>query len=208
MVRGFPLTRRDLAALLTVVVVAVPGLAVAQQQSQPPEVDEVETEEPETETPAAEEPEAEVEDDEDARSAEAEVEDDQEGTTVDDGHGEVVSTLARCLPSGRELHGTGRTKGAIISQVAALGTFTTDDGETTEVTTPEDATELCKKVQSMADATTAPDTAKGRPDWAGPDDEPEDDEGEGTTDAEADEVDSSRGGPPPHAPARGHRGRG
>lgn len=207
------MSRRDLAALLTVVVVAVPGLAVAQQQTQPPELDVEETEAPEAEAPAAEAPgteelevevedDAEPEDDEEGTAVD-EVEDDQDGTDVDDGHGEVVSTLARCLPSGRELHGTGWTKGGIIGQVAALGIFTADDGTTTDVATPEDATALCEEVQSMADAATAPDTAKGRPDGAGPDDD-----AEGTAETEADGADTSRGGPPPHAPARGHRGRG
>lgn len=190
------MTRRDLAALVTVVVIAVPGLAVAQHSSsENAEVGSTEdvTEEP-TEEPTDDETEDATEDEtEDGALASTEGEpqeadrlaveqgdeQQQEGEEVaDEGHGELISTLARCLPSGRELHGTGLTRGAIISQVASSGTFTAEDGTATDVTEPADAEALCGEVQVMADAAEAPEVD-----------------------------DRDRGGPPDHAPAKGHRGR-
>lgn len=220
------MNRRDLAALVTVVVVAVPGLAVAQsgagdapadvEPTEPAteEATEVATEEP-TDDPtedASEDVTADVTTDATEEATEAGIESEadplgaqEDQDVADEGHGELVSTLARCLPSGRELHGTGWTKGAIISQVASTGTFTAEDGTTTDVAAPEDAEALCEQVQAMADAAEEPGKAKGRPSWAGPDGD-EGDEGDEVDAADAPKGDD-RGGPPDHAPAKGRRGR-
>ena len=234
------MTRRDLAALVTVVVIAVPGLAVAQQATnEEPELEQTEPEaatdeatEVATEVPTEDDTEAATEDTTDVEtevptpSPEAESgttrlsAEEEEPEADDEGHGELVSTLARCLPSGRSLHGTGWTKGAILSQVASTGTFTAEDGTTTDVVTPEDAKALCDRVQTMADDAEDRERAKGRPSWAGSAETSGDDtaSAEGDTEvsegdtvapegAEPDRVDEERGGPPAHAPAKGRRGR-
>lgn len=213
------MTRRDLAALVTVVVIAVPGLAVAQHSSsENAEVGSTEdvTEEP-TEEPTDDETEDATEDEtEDGALASTEGEpqeadrlaveqgdeQQQEGEEVaDEGHGELISTLARCLPSDRELHGTGLTRGAIISQVASSGEVTGFEGIET-VETREEARALCAQVQVRADEGDAPDHARGRPDWAGPNDDAGDGDEDASTDGDPEAGDSrGRGSPPDHAGA-------
>lgn len=206
------LTRRTLTSLVAVTALAVPGLAIAQSADDLPTevVTEDPTEQPTEQEATEEATDQESEDESEQRSLQQEdlEAEDREDLTVaeegeDEGHGDVVSTLAQCLPSGAELHGTGLTRGAIVSQVASTGEVTGFEGiETLE--TPEDATALCEQVQALADEADAPDRAKGRPDWAGP----KGDDGEGDVAASADgdaeaEGSRGRGGPPDHARARG-----
>lgn len=94
----------------------------------------------------------------------------------DEGRGAAVSALAQCLPSGRDLHGTGLTKGFVMRQAAAGGPIVLPDGRTFGIG------DVCDVVKAMVGA-EAPDTARGRPDWAGP--KGEDDE----------ELTTRRGGP-------------
>ena len=208
---------RLLASFAAGALVAVPGFALAQgapfdtppvetppvEVPASPEATETETEPPE---PADTETETEAPDAIESETEEVEelaVEDED----ADEGHGETISALARCLPSGNELHGTGLTKGRVMSQAASGGEVVLEEGgDVWTVETPEDAEAVCAVVQAMADEAEAPETARGRPDWAGPkdrDDETEELEGD---EAEGD-AEGARGGPPPHANGRA-KGRG
>ena len=150
--------RRSLAAVVVVAALAVPGLAIAQGTSP------ADGEGTPTPTPPGE-----------ARNADDEAED-------SDGHGDVVSALARCLPSGRDLHGTGWTKGRIVSQVARSGEVDLGDGPT-EVAGPDDAKAVCAAVEDLV-ATSA----------------------SAESDVHARGSERRRGhGPPDHAPAHGRR---
>lgn len=152
---------RLLVALVAGAMVAVPGLAIA--QSGPPS-DAATDDVPPVEVPAGPK-------DDNARGNGDDPGSDQDGSDEvesqgdDGGHGEVISTLATCLPSGADLHGTGLTKGRVMSQAASTGEVGGNP-----VTTPEEATALCGVVQELADGADAPAKAKGRPDWAGPKD--------------------------------------
>lgn len=212
---------RLLASFAAGALVAVPGFALAQgapfdtppvetppvEVPATPDVTESETEEVEEPEPVGTETEDEApepvetgSETEDAEALEVEEADDE-------GHGETISTLAGCLPSGNALHGTGLTKGHVMSQAASSGEVVLEEGgDVWTVATPEDAEAVCAVVQAMADEAESPETAKGRPDWAGPkdgDDETEELEG----DESEDEAGESRGGPPPHANGRA-KGRG
>ena len=94
-----------------------------------------------------------------------------------------------------------------MSQAASSGEVVLGGRDGPDVATLlEDAEAVCAVVQAMADEAESPETAKGRPDWAGPkdgDDETEELEG----DESEDEAGESRGGPPPHANGRA-KGRG
>ncbi len=89
----------------------------------------------------------------------------------------------------------------MISQVASTGTFAPYDSEEepTPVETLEDVEALCDEVQTLADEAEADETAKGRPDWAGP-------EGESDTDGEVETQEDD--GPPEHAGPPADRGGG
>ena len=178
---------RLLVSLATGALVAVPGFALAQGApfSRPP----VQT--PPAETPVTPElgergaPDREAPELEEIEELELEEADEVEGPAAEDleavqehddeageGHGEAISTLAQCLPSGRELHGTGLTKGQIVSQAASGGEVVLEDeGAAMPVTTAEEATTLCGIVEGLVAETTPEEPAEratGRPDWAGP----------------------------------------
>lgn len=157
---------RLLVALVAGAMVAVPGLAIAQSSS-PSDVPPGDV--PPVEVPAGPKDSARgAQDDagsDQVGSDDVEAQDDVESQGDGGGHGEVISTLATCLPSGAELHGTGLTKGRVMSQAASTG-----DVDGNPVTTPEEAIALCGIVQGLADGADAPAKAKGRPDWAGPKD--------------------------------------
>lgn len=155
---------RTLAAFLAGAVVALPGLALAQAPFETPPVETPPVEVPEAadedadEAPEAEEVEPEEVDD--VRTLEAQ--DDE-----DDGHGEVVSALAACMPSGAELHGTGLTKGFVMRQATSGEVSLGDDTEPLALGSPDDAQAVCEAVGILVDdVEEAPETAKGRPDWA------------------------------------------
>lgn len=168
-----------------IALVAGPGLAVAQNGppdetppvATPPVVDTPPEQTPPVDTP----PVAVLEggDEQRGTQVEEEVEDldaegfDAEQRDADDpAHGEAVSALAECLPSGAELHGTGLTKGYVMRQVASgdeVEIDVPDEGPTT-FALPDELEILCAAVTAMAEAAEVPETAKGRPDWAGPKD--------------------------------------
>ena len=157
-------TPRRLVGLTAVTLVALPGLALAQDDA------------------PVDPPPAEGE----AQAEEAEVEDADEDDPV-------LLALATCLPSGRELHGTGLTKGRVMSQAARDGAVVLGDAAPLPVTEVGQVDAVCDAVQSLADEATVPDRAKGRPDWAGPKDQ------EGPKDKAARGDRPGRGGPPPWA---------
>lgn len=193
---------KSLAALAgAVMLVAGPSMVLAQvgpPEDVPPEETPPVTflQEEVTEDPT-DDPTEEITEEATEEATEAELE------SEDDGHGELISALAECLPSGAELHGTGITKGFVISQVASTGTFAPSDSdeEPTPVESVEDAEALCLEVQTLADESEADETAKGRPDWAGPKDESD-------TDGEVQSQEDGDGGPPEHAGPPADRGGG
>ena len=110
---------------------------------------------------------------------------------ADSGHGPVVSALAGCLPSGRDLHGTGLTKGHVMRQAASTREVVLqDDDAALPVTSVKEAQAVCTAVQGLADGAEVPDRAVGRPDGVGPKDRGPDD---------------VRRGPPDHANGLGAR---
>lgn len=197
---------KSLAALASAVaLVAGPSMVLAQVG--PPEDVPPEETPPVTflQAEATEDPTEEATEEATEEVTEEELEAEQEEVEAeDDGHGELISALAECLPSGAELHGTGITKGFVISQVASTGTFTPYDSEEepTPVESVEDAELLCEEVQTLADEAEADETAKGRPDWAGPP------EGESDTDGDVETQEDGEGGPPEHAGPPADRGGG
>lgn len=196
---------KSLAALASAVaLVAGPSMVLAQVG--PPEDVPPEETPPVTflQAEAAEDPTDEATEEATEEVTEEELEAEVEVEAEDDGHGELISALAQCLPSGAELHGTGITKGFIVSQVASTGTFTPYDSEEepTPVESLEDVGALCGEVQALADGAEADETAKGRPDWAGPP------EGESDTDGDVEAQDDGDGGPPEHAGPPADRGGG
>lgn len=223
-----------------IALVAGPGLAMAQNAG-PDETPPVETppvtEAPPEDTPPVDAPpvtepegddelDAQVADDvEDPTVEEGDLEEptleeqddeaDEDDAVDDEGQGETISALAECMPSGAELHGTGFNKGYVMSQAASSGEVMLGEGdEAMPVASPEDAQAVCDVVQDFADQAEAPDTAKGRPDWAGPKDDEqatsedeeaitsEDDQATTSEDEPAPSVDDRRG-PPAHANAGG-----
>lgn len=124
---------------------------------------------------------------------------DGDGDEVDDeGHGEVISALAQCLPSGARLHGTGLTHGQVVSAVASGGEVELD-GVVFAVTDPTDADAVCVAVEA-AIAAVAEDgpvegdnRGQGRPDHAG-----------GPANGSGDALRPA--GPPAHSNAGGNRG--
>lgn len=188
-----------------IALVAGPGLAMA-QGGPPTETPPAQT--PPVEAPPETTPPVAVPDTEDADAQDltakdeddAEERDDDEVAATDEGddegHGEIISALAECLPSGAELHGTGFTKGFVMSQAASTGEVELPDLEAAPVTTLEEATALCEAVVAMAETADAAETARGRPDGAGPE--------------AGDQVATSSGdrrGPPAHANkgGKGHK---
>lgn len=177
-----------------IALVAGPGLAVAQSgpASETPPVETPPVTEAPEETPPVDAPpvtvpelEPEAEDDD----LDAQIVQDEELEAEDEGHGDTISALAECLPSGAELHGTGFNKGFIMRQAATEGEVMLGEGdEALPVADAGDARALCDIVEDLAAQAEAPDTAKGRPDWAGPKDR-----GEVSTSADG------RRGPPAHA---------
>lgn len=195
---------RLLASFAAGALVAVPGLAVAQgglpTETPPLETPPVETPTPDDDVPPVELPTAadsrttpdDVEEVEELEAEEVEVEEVEDEDAA--GHGAWISALAECLPSGADLHGTGFTKGHVISQAATTGEVVLGEGdEALPVTSVEEAEALCQIVQDLADQADAPERAQGRPDWAGP----EGDDGPGEA------ASGSRPGPPAHANAGG-----
>lgn len=228
--------QRLFVSVAAIALVAGPGLALA-QSGPPSETPPVETppvtEAPPEQTPPVDAPPVDVPEDE-GDDADAQVADDLEEQTAgatdledetveesdddleadDEGHGETISALAECLPSGAELHGTGFNKGYIMSQAASGGEVMLGEGdEALPVASPDDAQALCDVVQDFADEAEAPDTAKGRPDWAGPkDDDQATTEDEQATTSEGEQAPpedvqapsaDDRPGPPEHANAGG-----
>ena len=206
---------RLLAAFAAGALVTVPGLALAQgglltePESEVATEDETETV-TETETVLPTETESETEAQTEAVEDETESEPEeltedaplevQEVEEDDEGHGEVISALAQCMPSGRALHGTGFTKGFVMSQAASTGQVVIEaHGIDVPVASPEDAAALCDLLAPIIDEAEAPDTAKGHPDWAGPKDDAE-------VAVEAEDVDGEGHGGPPHARERGAKG--
>lgn len=190
---------RLIISFLAGALVAVPGMAIAQGGAP--------FDPPVTEPPAevAEAPfdvvPAQEEDNEQEKIEVADVEAPEDGDAQatdgqEAGHGEAISRLAECLPSGADLHGTGLTKGHVMSQAASSGEAVVDEnGQIWAVSTPEEAEELCRVVESLVE--DAPDTATGRPDWAGPKDaEPKD--------VEVDGDGAARRGPGDHAEGNAH----
>lgn len=171
---------RTLAAFLAGALVALPGLALAQAPFQTPPVETPPVEVPvepdlpdepdgDDEDDAAEVEEREAPEPQDADEDALEVEEQDE----DEGDGAVVSALAECLPSGSELHGTGLTKGFFMRQAHTGEVSPGEDADTMPLTTEADADAVCAAVQALAGEVEAPETAKGRPDWAGPKDDRE-----------------------------------
>ncbi len=199
---------RLFVSVAAIALVAGPGLAMAQSgpPSETPPVDTPTAETPPVETPPVDEgspvetPPFEtppVDTPEAAEEAE-DLPETEEVEAEDEGENEVISALAACLPSGAELHGTGFNKGFIMSQAATEGEVMLGEGdEALPVVSPGDAEALCDIVQDLADQAEAPETAKGRPDWAGP---------KGTDEGEVSPAD--RRGPPAHANAGGSANRG
>ncbi len=200
--------QRLFVSAAAIALVAGPGLAMA-QNGPPSETPPVETppvtetpleDAPPVETPPVEAPDDEGEDEELDLEVQQDDEvvttDDEDATADDEGHGEAISALAECLPSGAELHGTGFNKGFIMRQAASGGEVMLGEGdEALPVANPEDAELLCATVQDLADQAEAPETAKGRPDWAGPKDK--------DGDSDVSTSSSDRRGPPAHANAGG-----
>lgn len=225
---------RLFVSVAAIALVAGPGLAMA-QNGPPSDTPPVDTP-PVVETPPADTPPVDTppvtapEDEGDGEGEESDLEiqqddevattDDDDATVEDEGHGEMISALAECLPSGAELHGTGLTKGSIISQAASTGEVELEIPEqgTVAFALPDDVETLCAAVTAWTETAETPETAKGRPDWAGPKDSDTDtDEGDGDGDTVAPQGDAAdegevapaeRGGRPAHAGPPTHAGKG
>ena len=205
---------RLLVSLATGALVAVPGFALAQgapfdtppvtpPPAETPVTPKAEVEQPDE--PEGVEPERIEPEQVEQEQADEPAADERDGEDVGpdaDGRGATIATLARCLPSGRDLHGTGLTKGRMISQAASTGQVELPDESTRPVTSPATAIELCEAVEDLpveADGERFP----GRPDWAGPKDDAEVED-----DAEAEETGAAEAGPPEQAGPPDHARRG
>lgn len=166
---------RTLAAFVAGALVALPGLAIAQAPFETPPVDTPPVEVPTPDDTGAGPDEAEDLEEQqleaEEREQEEQAEELEEVEEQDDEDDPVVSALAACLPSGAELHGTGFNKGFLMRQ-AKTGEVSFGEGaDSMALASTGDAEAICAAVQALADAAEAPETAKGRPDWAGPKDD-------------------------------------